>query len=290
MYGLNELVHAPLTGDALHVGWVVNVAGLAGHLRRRRGLAVPQGHGPGLTSLDAVSREAVEPSDAELHAGTWAVPRDEDSARHLVGHRGRGSSRGRRWGWLFALIWLFFLGNPLGAIHDHRAGCRPDARYAACSAFAVVLRRGACLGARPCGTPGGSRRRWPIAGVPSACCSVLGLLTVPAAGPHGLATMVYVSATAMMLLPLRWAWTLVAVLMVGVERSAFIFDGGAARPPATAWAIMLAALAVSGMRLACDRNSAAARWPATRSPGSPCRPSASGWPATCTTSSATRSP
>ena len=78
--------------------------------------------------------------------------------------------------------------------------------------------------------------RWGAVGV----LAVLGLLTVPAAGPHGLATMVYVSATAMMLLPLRWAWTLVAVLMVGVESSAFLVRrvaqrGLRRRPRASCW-------------------------------------------------------
>jgi two-component system sensor histidine kinase DesK len=202
-----------------------------------------------------VSREAVEPADAELRAGTWAVPGDEELPLGTwSGSAGEDSSRGRRWGWLFALIWLFFLGNPLGAIHDHRPGAVQMLGYAALLAFAVcyvgVLAWGRTM-RHSWRVSAPLAHRWGAVGV----LVVLGLLTVPAAGPHGLATMVYVSATAMMLLPLRWAWTLVAVLMVGVESSAFVFDGWRSEASGDGLGIMLAALAVMGMRLAADRNS-----------------------------------
>ena len=53
----------------------------------------------------------------------------------------------------------------------------------------------------------------------------LGLLTVPAAGPHGLATMVYVSATAVMMLPLRQGWMALVGLLALTEGSALLVDG-----------------------------------------------------------------
>ena len=52
LYGLNALVHAPLTGDAVTVGPVANVAVLAGRVRRRRGVAVPPGHRARLSRVD----------------------------------------------------------------------------------------------------------------------------------------------------------------------------------------------------------------------------------------------
>jgi two-component system sensor histidine kinase DesK len=198
---------------------------------------------PRPSSLDDVPVGDVDRRfEEELPLGTWSVSTDEDN------------SRGRRWGWLFALIWLFFLGNPLGAIHEHRPGAVQMLGYVALAAFAVfyvaVMAWGRTMRhARRVNAP--LSRRWGAVGVLIG----LGLLTVPAAGPHGLATMVYVSATAMMLLPLRWAWTLVAVLMVGVESSAFLFHGWRNEASGDGLGVMLAAFAVMGMRLAADRNS-----------------------------------
>src|SRR6185436_20881958 len=71
---------------------------------------------------DPVSRYA----DEELPLGAWSDP--------TLGP----NQRGRRWGWLFALIWLFFLGNPLGAIHDHAAGPVQVLGYVALLAFAAT--------------------------------------------------------------------------------------------------------------------------------------------------------
>jgi two-component system, NarL family, sensor histidine kinase DesK len=190
-----------------------------------------------------VSRTALDrAADEEIPLGTWSGSADDEH------------NRGRRWGWLFALIWLFFLGNPLGAIHDHKAGAVQVFGYLALTAFAVfyvgVLAWGRTM-RHAWRVTAPLAHRWGAVGVLLA----LGLLTVPAAGPHGLATMVYVSATAMMLLPLRWAWTLVAILMVGVESSAFLFDGWRSEASGDGLGVMLAALAVMGMRLAADRNS-----------------------------------
>ena len=49
LYGLNEVVHAPLTGEAPTVDRRGECAGLAGDLHRRCHLAVPQGHRARLT-------------------------------------------------------------------------------------------------------------------------------------------------------------------------------------------------------------------------------------------------
>jgi two-component system sensor histidine kinase DesK len=194
------------------------------------------------TSLETVSAGVARGADEELPLGTWSDPTLAPN------------ERGRRWGWLFALVWLFFLANPLSAIHDHPAGAVQVLGYVALAAFAItyvaVLAWGRTM-----------RPRWrasaPLSQRWGAVVLLLGLglLTVPAAGPHGLATMVYVSATAMMLLPLRWAWTLVGVLLLSVEGSAFLFDGWRNEASGDGLGVMLAALAVMGLRLAADRNS-----------------------------------
>jgi two-component system sensor histidine kinase DesK len=194
------------------------------------------------TSLGGVSAGLGRSADEELPLGTWSDPTLAPN------------QRGRRWGWLFALIWLFFLGNPLGAIHDHPEGPVQIFGYLALAAFAVtyvlVLAWGRTLRhAWRVSAP--LSQRWGAVGLLLG----LGLLTIPAAGPHGLATLVYVSATAMMLLPLRWAWMLVAVLLVSVESSAFLFDGWRNEASGDGLGVMLAALAVMGLRLAADRNS-----------------------------------
>ena len=52
LYGLNDLVHAPLTGDGRHGRAGREHAVLAGRVRRRRGVAVPPGHRARLSRVD----------------------------------------------------------------------------------------------------------------------------------------------------------------------------------------------------------------------------------------------
>ncbi len=107
--------------------------------------------------------------------------------------RGAGSS---------ALIWLFFLGDPLGAIHDHAAGAVQMSGYLALAAFAVVY-----VGVLAWGRT--MRHAWrvsaPLAQRWTAVAALLGLglLTMPAAGPHGRPPWSTSRRLAMMLLPLR---------------------------------------------------------------------------------------
>ena len=88
LYGLNELVHAPLLGVGVHLAWVGQRRDLAGHLRRGRRLAVPQGHRPGLTTRPGAR---LGPRVRDARCTAWNRPR---AAAALS-----APARGRAWWW-----------------------------------------------------------------------------------------------------------------------------------------------------------------------------------------------
>jgi two-component system sensor histidine kinase DesK len=158
-----------------------------------------------------------------------------------------------RWGWVFAAVWLVYLADPISAIARHPHGVAQIVGYLAVAAFAVTY-VGIFIWGRHRRQPGVRwaplRGRLAIVGLLLA----LGLLTIPAAGSHGTATGVYVSASAMMLLPVRYAWALVGVMVAAITVSSSVFDGWHAEGGGNALGVLLAGLAVFGMRLAFDRN------------------------------------
>ncbi len=154
---------------------------------------------------------------------------------------------------MFAAVWLVYLADPISAIARHGHGPVQVLGYLAVAAFAVTYvtifvwgRRQRRPGVRWEPLP----RRVAIVGLLLA----LGLLTIPAAGSHGTATGVYVSASAMMLLPVRYAWGLVAAMVAAIAISSSLVDGWHAEGGGNALGVLLAGLAVFGMRLAFDRN------------------------------------
>jgi two-component system, NarL family, sensor histidine kinase DesK len=164
--------------------------------------------------------------------------------------------RGRRWGWIFGAVWLFYLADPWSAISHHRDGPVKVLGFVALVAFAFsylgVLRWS--RGYRrllPQGQPQPAlARRWGLV----LLLFSLGLLTMPAGGAHGLATMVYVSATAVMLLPLRQGWAVLSVLLTFTEGSALLVPDWRSEASGNGLGVLLAGLAVTGLRLAMDRN------------------------------------
>jgi two-component system, NarL family, sensor histidine kinase DesK len=166
-----------------------------------------------------------------------------------------GKDQGRfKWGWVFAAVWLFYLSDPISAIHGHHGDDLTKAvGYVAVALFAMVY-IGIFIWARQFRAPG--MRSMPIRHrlVLISALIGLGLLTLPAAGPHGAATGVYVSASAMMLLPVRYAWGLVGVLVAGIIATSSTVDSWKSVGPGNALGVLLAGLAVFGMRLAFDRN------------------------------------
>jgi two-component system sensor histidine kinase DesK len=160
-----------------------------------------------------------------------------------------------RWGWLFAAVWLFYLADPISAIARHDPGPVQVLGFVAIALFALTY-IGIFIWGRQHRAPGVRqmplRRRVIVVSVLLG----LGLLTVPAAGSHGTATGVYVSASAMMLLPVTYAWGLVAFMVAAISISTYSVDSWHGEGSGNALGVLLAALAVFGMRLAFDRNTA----------------------------------
>jgi two-component system sensor histidine kinase DesK len=160
-----------------------------------------------------------------------------------------------RWGWLFAAVWLFYLADPISAIARHGHGPVQVLGYVAIASFAVTY-VGIFVWGRQHREPGVRRlplrRRVLVVSVLMA----FGLLTIPAAGSHGTATGVYISASAMMLLPVTYAWGLVAVLVAAIGISSYSIQSWHGEGSGNALGVLLAGLAVFGMRLAFDRNTA----------------------------------
>src|SRR5687768_8513898 len=103
--------------------------------------------------------------------------------------------RGRRFGWVFAAVWLFYLKENLTALMGHPAGWQRDVGLAALAGFAALylalvawmstVRRGG----RP---PRVVVRLWLIL----LALLVLAAVQVPGAGVHALTCLVYAAAAA----------------------------------------------------------------------------------------------
>ncbi|KUL30840.1 sensor histidine kinase [Actinoplanes awajinensis] len=163
-------------------------------------------------------------------------------------------SRRSRGGWVFGAIWLFYLGENLTALLDHPDGAWRDTGLAALALFAityVVL----------LGTMRRTRRdiAYPERALPIwlglLAMLVLALLQVPAAGQHTLTCAVYISATAVMGLPLRQGLPVALTVAVSVETAIRFVPGWHGSSQGYALAVVLAAAATWGMRLALERQS-----------------------------------
>jgi two-component system sensor histidine kinase DesK len=162
--------------------------------------------------------------------------------------------RGFRAGWVFAAIWLFYLGENLNALLDHPAGMWRDVGLAALALFALTyvwivgaMRRERRDVAYP-------QRVLPV-WVGLALLTGLALLQVPAAGASVLTCAVYISATAVMGLPLPQGLPVAVIVAVAVEVIIRFVPGWHAASQGYALAVVLAAAATWGMRLALERQS-----------------------------------
>ncbi|GIF02497.1 sensor histidine kinase [Actinoplanes siamensis] len=162
--------------------------------------------------------------------------------------------RGSRFGGAFAAIWLFYLGENLHALLRHPDGMWRDVGLAALLLFAGTylvligsmrhLRRDAS----------GPQRVLPVwAGL--AVMLVLALLQAPAAGSSMLPCAVYLSASAVMGLPLRQGLAVAVTVAASVEIVIRFVPGWHAVSQGYALAVVLAAAATWGMRLAFERQS-----------------------------------
>ncbi|WP_305783296.1 sensor histidine kinase [Symbioplanes lichenis] len=172
----------------------------------------------------------------------------EERGQGAGGGRDRGSRvRSVRLGWLFAAVWLFYLGENLSALRA-ADGWRRDAGLAALALFAVTY----LLAVRFIGPRmlrwRGSVRVWLILAL------MLGLTAaqVPGAGFHALTCLVYVAALAMMGLPFAQGVPVAVLLVVTAELLAWRVPGW--EDNGYGLAVLLSSAATFGLRLAGERQ------------------------------------
>ncbi|MFI1992016.1 sensor histidine kinase [Actinoplanes sp. NPDC020271] len=161
---------------------------------------------------------------------------------------------GFRAGWVFAAMWLFYLGENLQAILAHPRGMWRDIGLAALVLFALTY-------VWVVGTMRRVRRDLPY---PQHVLPIwLGLLVLagfallqlPAAGPTVLTCAVYITATAVMGLQLQHGLAVAVLVALTVEVAIRTVPGWHAVSQGYALAVVLAAAATWGMRLALERQS-----------------------------------
>ena len=159
--------------------------------------------------------------------------------------------RGRLGPVLISGVWLVYLAQPLQRIIAHPMGPAQGLGVVAlgtfCVTYLVVFSRARRLRGRAAPRPDGT----------TVGLLVLLLLfsaaMVPAAGSAALAGLVYLSAAAMMTLPVRVGWVVAAALLVLTEGSGLLVPGWSDATGA-GLGIVLAGFAVFGMRMALERN------------------------------------
>jgi len=194
--------------------------------------------------------------------------------------------RAARFGWVFAAVWLFYLGENLSALLDQPPGWRRDVGLAALAAFALLYLVMIGLLRRIRSFPWYGTRQVVI----RVWLGLLGMLAltalqVPAIGYHALTCLVYIAATAMMALPVAQAIPVAVVLVIIAEASARLLPGW--EDNGYGWPCCSARWPPGGSGRP-PNGSAGWWWRSRRSPRWRCRTNAPASPATCTTSSATR--
>ncbi len=158
---------------------------------------------------------------------------------------------GSRFGGLIAVVWLVYLGQPVGTIWNHPAGPARDLGLAAIVVFGagyltLFIRLRAAMWRRRTIPPGQAVAM--LGGL-----FAVGTLTIPSAGEDWLVTLVYVSASAVLILPTRPAVGLVAVLAtIPVVVPQFVPSW---EPESgVAFAVLLAAIAVFALGRLVERQ------------------------------------
>ena len=162
---------------------------------------------------------------------------------------------GSRLGWAFAGVWLFYLGENLNALlRSH--GWRQELGLAALCGFAAICVAVLVhLRSRGWGGSDASGRASPGAiGAALAGMTALGALQIPGAGPHALTCLVYIAAAAMMGLPRQYGIAVAVTLVVIAEALLRLLPGWRTAGHGYSLAVVLAAVATGGIRLALDRQ------------------------------------
>jgi two-component system, NarL family, sensor histidine kinase DesK len=160
----------------------------------------------------------------------------------------------RRWGLVFAGIWLFYLLSPLSAAWQHRDHLRGWIGIVATLLFAAlyltvfVLMRWRRVGA-PFRTP--VRASHGVALVVGQLA--LGVTMCVAIGQKGDAAAVYIAVTCVMCLQTRWAWLAATTVALGAY-AATIWLPGWERDDGILFGTLVATLAIWGISQAINRN------------------------------------
>ena len=160
------------------------------------------------------------------------------------------AARGAKYGWIFAAVWLFYLGETLNALLKQDIVLWRVVGIVALVGFAVsylfMVRLASVMRRLP--TPGFSPRA--LAGV--AVMLGLFLLQIPGAGAHALTCLVYIAAFSMVSLPLQMSIPF-AILLTGLaEALPAVVPGW--RDNGYGLAVLLGSLATWGIRLAGERQ------------------------------------
>lgn len=168
--------------------------------------------------------------------------------KHGHGAGGKGERpRANRLAWLFAAVWLFYLGQNLSAL-SRADGWRRDVGLAALALFAVTyLAAVRFIGPR---MPRwrGSWRVWVVL----AGMLALTAAQVPGAGFHALTCLVYVAALAMLGLPLPQGVPFTVALVIAAEVLTWRVPGW--QDNGYGLAVLLSSAATFGLRLAGERQ------------------------------------
>ncbi|MFI5958614.1 histidine kinase [Cryptosporangium sp. NPDC051539] len=162
-----------------------------------------------------------------------------------------GPPRMARFGWLFGGIWLFYLIEPAQIAWGQHNVVLRVLGILALAAFAIwyVLIFTFVRSARFRFWEDPTVRGWGAIGI----LVLLAALTVPASGVDGLATFVYISAAAMMVLPLKYAFGVAGALLVvalGLDLFVPAYETGAG----LIFGVVVSGLAIWGVRQMIARN------------------------------------
>jgi two-component system sensor histidine kinase DesK len=161
----------------------------------------------------------------------------------------------RRWGPVFALVWLFYLLNPLEEAWKHRDSVSGWVGIVATIAFAVVYGAGFLMLRlnRPIGSPFRMSQSLTLGLSMIAAQSALAVVICVAVGQAGTATAVYIAVTSMIALDARWAW-FVTVLVAGTAYGAGLVVPGWDEDRGLLFGTLVAGLAIWGISQSISRN------------------------------------
>jgi two-component system sensor histidine kinase DesK len=156
---------------------------------------------------------------------------------------------------VFALIWLFYLLNPLEAAWQKRDTVAGWVGIVATVTFAVVYSTVFLLlrNRRETGTPFRLPTRPVVGGAAVAALAALGLVVCVAVGEAGTATAVYIAVTCMICLPTRVAWASAVTVASATYVATLVVDGWH-EDRGILFGTLVATLAIWGISQAINRN------------------------------------